>query len=195
MSAIRARKTSVAPAAAFFVSIVSMGLVIRLVIRLVIGLAIGATISPAFADSGPAAQAPGANAAHASVPAPATTIYWARGADGALSLSDRPLSLAGEQVFTPALSSYEESVARARAEREYWRRQDEAFAARQAQRNALLARAQTLPSSALVAVTPVPIWRTVAGSAHPLNAMPAWAGPRSFSSLTRAQRPAMRGSR
>ncbi len=86
---------------------------------------------------------------HPLVSPPATTIYWSVGKDGGVTLSDRPAQGAGRQdLKSYGGPSYPESLARAERERDHWRRQSDAFDARQRQRDheleqARMARLQT----------------------------------------------------
>lgn len=74
---------------------------------------------------------------------PATTIYWSVGPDGSVTLSDRPAQGTGRQdLKSYGGPSYAESLARAERERDYWRRQSDAFDARQRQRDHELALAR-----------------------------------------------------
>ena len=72
---------------------------------------------------------------------PSTTIFQSRLPDGSLELSDRPppagATPLGQRTY--ALPPQSASSQRAQAERDYWRRQAEAFERRQAERDRLAA--------------------------------------------------------
>ncbi len=72
-----------------------------------------------------------------SLPAPTRTIHWAVNRDGSVELSDRPKtgSVARQGVETYTGTSSADASAQARRERDYWRAQSDAFAARQRERN------------------------------------------------------------
>lgn len=73
--------------------------------------------------------------------APSTTIFQSRLPDGTLELSDRPAAAGATPLGqrTYALPPQGASAQRAQAEREYWRKQAEAFEKRQQERDRLAA--------------------------------------------------------
>ncbi|MFT4102982.1 MAG: hypothetical protein QM674_18510 [Burkholderiaceae bacterium] len=72
-----------------------------------------------------------------SLPAPTRTIHWAINRDGSVELGDRPKAgpAVRQGVQTYAGTSSAEASARAQRERDYWRAQSDAFAARQRERD------------------------------------------------------------
>ncbi len=93
-----------------------------------------ATAATAGAPASNDATTPAARAGTPGVPA--TRIYWGVDRDGRLTVSDmRVPGAVREGVHTYPGGSSPEATERALREREYWRRQDEAFAMRQLERN------------------------------------------------------------
>lgn len=94
---------------------------------------------PALAAAGQSAGE-GVVANVPALPAPSSTIYWSVGKDGSLRLSDRP-EAGGAQRGVQSFPNRSDaaSLERAAKERAYWRAQDEAFAARQRERDRELA--------------------------------------------------------
>ncbi|MFT3802935.1 MAG: hypothetical protein QM766_17175 [Burkholderiaceae bacterium] len=72
-----------------------------------------------------------------SLPAPTRTIHWAINRDGSVELGDRPKAgpVVRQGVETYTGTSSAEASARAQRERDYWRAQSDAFAARQRERD------------------------------------------------------------
>jgi hypothetical protein len=101
-----------------------------------------------LARAGRAVAAPGA-----------TTIYQARLADGTLELSDRPPTGGASDVARHTFPLPQDGVARQRAEaeREYWRRQADAFNRRQQERERETERVRADgPSTTVVFADPYP---------------------------------------
>lgn len=96
---------------------------------------------------------------------PATTIFQSRLPDGSLELSDRPAAGGATPLGqrTYALPPQTASVQRAQAERDYWRRQAEAFERRQLERDRLEAaeaerRERARPQQVVVADGRFGVW-------------------------------------
>lgn len=97
--------------------------------------------------------------------APATTIFQSRLPDGSLELSDRPASAGATPLGqrTYVLPPQSAAAQRAQAERDYWRRQSEAFDRRQQERDRLAAaeaerRARAQPPQVVVAEGRYGVW-------------------------------------
>lgn len=129
-----------------------------------VGLLAGA-FGPAFADTAREA-ARTIPAAATSTQLPSTRVHVARTADGQLIFSDQPAE--GAQplaVRTYAAASDEQALARARANRDYWRAQADAFAhrqrARERDRDRAAAMAARAPVQRAVPWADVPVRRYV----------------------------------
>jgi hypothetical protein len=118
-----------------------------------------------------------ARAGRALESAPAVTIYQARLADGTLELSDRPPAGATGPVERRSYGLAPQDAAtrqRAEAEREYWRKQADAFARRQQERERDAERAARERASRTVLVAEWPRRAVVhQGWPTPLVAYPA----------------------
>ena len=110
-------------------------------------LLIALSIAGAYPVAGAASEPLAASGQNLSLDAPTARIYRSVGKDGSVVFTDQPRAgAASMQVRTYSSSSEPAAIERAEREREYWRRQSEAFALRQRERERELAEDRRLSS-------------------------------------------------